>query len=118
MFHAQIGYRQVLLLVALCIAGGAHICAAQTSTPSQERRKELLHLLRNDCGACHGLHLTGGLGPALQPDALRDKPREVLVQVILNGRPGTAMPGWKPFMSESEANWLAESLLQGLNDEN
>lgn len=106
------------LLVALCLAGAVQLSAAQTSTPGPERRLELLHLLRNDCGACHGLHLTGGLGPALRPEALNAKPQEFLVQVILKGRPGTAMPGWERFMSEDEARWLADALLQGVSDEN
>ncbi len=29
--------------------------------------RRLEHLLTQDCGACHGLHLTGGLGPPLTP---------------------------------------------------
>ncbi|WP_082036855.1 hypothetical protein [Pseudomonas rhodesiae] len=35
------------------------IPAWATATPAAAR---LEHLLTQDCGACHGLHLTGGLG--------------------------------------------------------
>jgi hypothetical protein len=35
-------------------------------TPRQ-RQKELIHLVRQDCGSCHGMTLQGGLGPALLP---------------------------------------------------
>ena len=32
-------------------------------------RRQLEHLLLQDCGSCHGLRLTGGLGPAITPVA-------------------------------------------------
>ena len=118
MSHVYVRKTRLGLLVALCFAGTVQLSAAQTITPEPARRSELLHLLRNDCGACHGLHLTGGLGPALRPEALNEKPHEFLVQVILKGRPGTAMPGWERFMNEDEASWLADTLLRGLSDEN
>ena len=102
-------------LAAIAVALPA---VAQTLTPEPARQEELIHLLRNDCGACHGLRLTGGLGPTLRPEALHNKTAENLKQVILLGRPGTPMPGWAPFMNENEAQWLAESLVRGLPDEN
>lgn len=90
---------------------------AQAETPAPARQEELIQLLRNDCGACHGLRLSGGLGPALRPEALRDKAADSLKQVILQGRPGTPMPGWAPFISDSEAEWLVELLVHGIIDE-
>jgi cytochrome c55X len=33
--------------------------------------------------------------------------------VILHGRPGTPMAPWQPFMSETEATWLVQQLLEG-----
>lgn len=59
-----------------------------------------------DCGSCHGLRLTGGLGPALTPEALRGKPRESLVATVLMGRPQTPMPPWAGLLSEDDAGWL------------
>ena len=55
----------------------------------------------------------GGLGPALLPADLRDKPVEGLAATIYYGRPGTAMPPWKQFMSEAEANWIVQKLMSG-----
>jgi cytochrome c55X len=81
--------------------------------PSPERQAELRHLLKNDCGACHGLTLQGGMGPALLPDSLAGKPDELLVSTILNGRKGTAMPPWQPFMNRDEALWLVGFLRKG-----
>jgi len=109
--------RTFVALASLCVAGIVHLSDAQTVAPAPQRRTELIELLRNDCGACHGLYLTGGLGPSLRPEALHDKPPLYLAQTILKGRPGTPMPGWEPFISESEAHWLAESLLRGIPDE-
>ena len=87
--------------------------AAVAAAPDAARQGELLRLLRQDCGSCHGMRLTGGLGPPLTPQALRDKPAGSLTATIVAGRPGTAMPPWRPFLSESEAAWLVERLQQG-----
>lgn len=81
--------------------------------PSPARQSELKNLLKNDCGACHGLTLQGGMGPALLPDSLAGKPDEFLVATILNGRKGTAMPPWQPFMNHEEALWLIGVLRKG-----
>jgi len=80
--------------------------ASLAGEPSPERQSALRNMLNHDCGACHGLTLKGGLGPALLPEALADKPDDFLISTILNGREGTAMPPWQPFMNRDEAAWL------------
>jgi cytochrome c55X len=87
--------------------------AAGADAPSAPRQAELLHLLRHDCGSCHGLTLKGGLGPALLPNALSGTPDEVLVATILYGRPGTPMPPWRFALSEQETRWLVSILRKG-----
>lgn len=82
----------------------------------EERRGELVRLVRNDCGACHGLRLNGGLGPSLLPRSLQGKSQEALVEIILRGRAETAMPPWTSFMTEAEAKWIVEQLLIGFPD--
>ena len=84
--------------------------ASLAGEPSPERQGTLRNMLKHDCGACHGLTLKGGLGPALLPEALAEKPDDFLISTILNGRKGTAMPPWQPFMSHDEAAWLVEVL--------
>ncbi len=74
--------------------------------PSPARQSAIRDMLNHDCGACHGLTLKGGLGPSLLPEALAGKPDDFLISIILNGREGTAMPPWQPFMSRDEAAWL------------
>ena len=92
----------------------------QESAPADEitgsRRAEILYILKHDCGSCHGMTLQGGLGPSLKPDALEKLTREQVAVTINHGRPGTPMPPWKPFFSNQEANWLAQQLKQGIED--
>ncbi len=87
--------------------------AATLAAPDAARQRELLALLKQDCGSCHGMRLTGGLGPALTPAALKTKPAESLVATIVSGRPGTAMPPWRRFVSEVEAQWLVARMVSG-----
>lgn len=76
-----------------------------------ERAAELERLVRQDCGSCHGMTLKGGLGSDLRADALMGKDPGVLAEIILDGVPGTAMPPWRPLLSEGEALWIAQYLL-------
>lgn len=87
--------------------------AAVAAEPPPTRRAELARLLHDDCGACHGMTLQGGLGSPLTAAALAGKPRDGLVATVLQGRPGTAMPPWQPFMTQDEALWLIERLQAG-----
>jgi cytochrome c55X len=87
--------------------------APASAAPDAARARELLTLLKQDCGSCHGMRLTGGLGPPLTPEALRTKPAESLVATIVSGRPGTAMPPWRRFLSEAEAQWLVARMVSG-----
>ncbi len=81
--------------------------------PSSERQHELIRFVRQECGFCHGLQLTGGLGSPLTAQALADKPSEALEATILYGRTGTAMPGWTPHLNESDASWIVSALMKG-----
>jgi cytochrome c55X len=84
------------------------LCRADEITP--EHAKRLVRLVRQDCGSCHGLRLTGGLGPSLLPGALEGKPPEYLAATILGGRNGTPMPPWRGLLTEQEVQWIVERL--------
>lgn len=101
--------RRLALLLACALAA-----PAAAADPAPARRAELLHLVRQDCGSCHGLTLKGGLGPSLEPAALAGKDAAALRFVILRGRPGTPMPPWRAFVTEAEADWIVEQLMKGL----
>ncbi|KWR89581.1 c-type cytochrome [Cupriavidus sp. IDO] len=95
------------------MAVGSACPCTSPAPPTPARQVQLAHWLRDDCGACHGMTLRGGLGPPLTAAALAAKPRDGLVATILYGRPGTAMPPWQPFMTQDEAQWLIERLQAG-----
>ena len=78
--------------------------------------KRLEHLVVQDCGSCHGLTLKGGLGSDLTPEKLDGAAPEALASIILDGVPGTAMPPWRPLLSEDEALWSANYLIEGKHE--
>jgi cytochrome c55X len=102
-----------LLAAALVLSSPVAHAAAAVPAPAPDRQKQLVHLVRQDCGSCHGMTLQGGLGPSLKPEALKGKPVESLVATIHAGRPGTPMPPWHRFLTEVEARWIVEQLLAG-----
>lgn len=85
------------------------------SAPPPQEQAELRRLVIQDCGSCHGLRMTGGLGPALTPDALGQAPRSSLIATVLYGRPGTAMPPWRDLLTQTQAEWIIDRLLEGLS---
>ena len=93
------------LLLLIVVSG-----TALAGEPSTDRQDALRNMLKHDCGACHGLTLKGGLGPALLPEALAGKSDDFLADTILNGRKGTAMPPWQQFINRDEALWLVKVL--------
>lgn len=92
------------------------VTASVSAEPTTERQQELRHLLKHDCGSCHGMTLKGGLGPALLPENLSSKSDEVLKQTILHGRPPTPMPPWSAILSEEDIEWLVMLLRRGEGD--
>jgi cytochrome c55X len=88
---------------------------ANFDTPNDQRQQELIHLLKQDCGSCHGMTLKGGLGPALLPANLVDKPDHVLVGVIKYGRETLAMPAWDGILNTAEIEWLVAQLKKGID---
>ena len=96
---------------------GALLLSLPAFAQSEVREQALIHMVRQDCGACHGMRLTGGLGPALTREALTNKPLESLAATIYNGRPGTPMPPWRAMLSTDDARWIAQQLLAGFPEE-
>ena len=113
----------MLRFALFVIAASASLaCAAATkdaqteaagAAPDAARQTQLVRMVRQDCGSCHGIQLTGGLGPALTRERMADMPLDSLTAVIYHGRPGTPMPGWKTMLSEPEAAWIAQRLQTG-----
>ena len=104
-------FRRKISVVFFTVMIGAVECAGAPVEP--DRVKELERLVLQDCGSCHGGTLKGGLGPDLQATALAGRSAQSLATVILNGVPGTAMPPWRTLLTENEAQWIADYLLNG-----
>lgn len=116
--HHQSGWRAARCLATACtwslLAGAAWSQTQPTENePPPARQQALVHIVRQDCGSCHGMRLTGGLGPALTPTSLAERPFPALVATILQGRYGTPMPGWQGMLDEQDARWIAQQLLRG-----
>ncbi len=101
-------FLHILTLTALLSPLSAH------AEPNSARQQELTHLLKQDCGSCHGMTLKGGLGSALTPEALLGKPDELLYSTIMLGRPGTPMPPWQGILTPEDTQWLLSLLRNGL----
>lgn len=84
-----------------------------TGEVAPSRQQALAHLLKHDCGSCHGMTLKGGLGPSLLPAAIEQKPDQLLFITIREGRPGTPMPPWKSQLSDNDIRWLIDRLRKG-----
>lgn len=93
------------------------LMAAPAFAQEAAHEQALIRMVRQDCGSCHGMRLTGGLGPALTREALTGKPAESLAATIYQGRPGTTMPPWKALLSLDDAQWIARQLLAGFPEE-
>ncbi|SFC88064.1 c-type cytochrome [Pseudoalteromonas denitrificans] len=96
-----------------CVFIVSNSVLANQNNVSKQRQKELFHIVKQDCGSCHGMTLKGGLGTAILPEDLKNKPIDFLTFTIINGRPGTAMPPWKEILTPIEAKWIAQELKKG-----
>jgi len=82
---------------------------------TDKRATELRNLVKQDCGSCHGMTLKGGLGPALTPEAIGNKPKVAMLNAVLHGRPGTPMPPWSNLLSREEVEWIIDLLYRGVD---
>jgi len=109
----------------LALAGFAFFFLIFTSSPSvaeegsltPARKSDLIHLLKNDCGSCHGITLKGSLGPSLLPRDLAKRSASALRAIILDGVPGTPMPAWRGQFSEADETFLVGLLQHGVPHE-
>ena len=97
-------------LIATAFAAVASASLAADIAP--QRQAQLEHMVVQDCGSCHGLTMKGGLGKPITPQALAGRDPEGLAAIILDGVPGTAMPPWRPLISDAEALWIADWLMK------
>ena len=99
-----------LFTLSVLVLAGQGVFAGEL--PAQ-RQNELRNLLLQDCGSCHGMTLKGGLGPALTPDIMATRSRDMVRVTIEQGRSGTPMPPWKNMLSKDDIDWLVDTLYKG-----
>jgi cytochrome c55X len=83
-------------LLAPALRGAAGATAPDAASAS----RQLVRMVRQDCGSCHGMQLTGGLGPPLTREALADRSIVDRRAVIAPRPPRHADAGWKSMLSE------------------
>lgn len=93
-------------------------CAVLATDIPNDRQQELLHLIKHDCGSCHGMTLKGGLGTPLTSEKLQGKSPEALSSIIMNGVKGTPMPPWKGILDKQEVSWMVKQLKTGILESN
>lgn len=102
-----------ILQLLSSLMGIAIMVVSSANALDRNRERELTHLVRQDCGSCHGMTLKGGLGGPLLPESLNDLGSESIASIILGGVSGKPMPPWQGQLSEEEALWIAEKLKEG-----
>lgn len=100
--------KTLLTIVSCLLVITSFAVAEESSSPAA-----LVNLVHQDCGACHGMTLKGGLGPDIRPQAVANFDTDTLSTLILDGIPHTAMPPWRPILSETDAKRIADYLLKG-----
>ena len=97
-------------------AASAWVLASILFAPAAGAQPRPDKLYAEHCAACHGADRLGAIGPALLPENLARLRRPEAVQVILQGRPATQMPGLSDRLGAEEARALAEYIYTPLSD--
>jgi nitrite reductase (NO-forming)/hydroxylamine reductase len=92
----------VMSVAAMAVVGSGLV--ADTSKMDVEA------VFEKECQGCHGPNHEGGVGSDLRPNIIKDKNSYELAEVILNGRAGTAMPGFKEKFTPSDADAMVDYL--------
>ena len=93
----------------LLLAGAALIVTALAQADEASR------LYDEHCAACHGGDRLGGMGPALLPENLGRLKQAEAVDVILEGRAATQMPGFASLIDAGQAQALVEMIYAPLD---
>lgn len=108
--------RRLAYLLLLWIAGSfSQVMAAAPGTADAKNRPAVLY--HNYCSVCHG---DKGDGRSRAQNSLNPPPRDLttpaasqmsrasMIEIVKNGRPGTAMTGWKTQLSQKEIEAIVD----------
>ncbi|WP_456429815.1 cytochrome D1 domain-containing protein [Nitratifractor sp.] len=88
---------------------------AATVAQAGTSKMNFAKMYEKECQGCHGPIHQGGVGADLRPKALKKKNKQMLVDTILHGKPGTAMPAWKSKFSRDDAAGMVDWLMNWKN---
>ena len=96
------------------VLGIALASAVFTALPlmAGESKMDVAKMFEKECQGCHGPNHEGGVGSSLDPKVISKKNDYMLVDVLLNGRAGTAMPAFKDKMNKEDADKMVDWLLK------
>ncbi|WP_457607510.1 cytochrome D1 domain-containing protein [Nitratifractor sp.] len=93
----------------------AAVSLAATMAQAGTSKMNFAKVYEKECQGCHGPIHQGGVGADLRPKALKKKNKQMLVDTIMEGRPGTAMPAWKSTFSRDDAAGMVDWLMNWKN---
>lgn len=77
-----------------------------------ESKMDVAKMFEKECQGCHGPNHEGGVGSSLDPKVISKKNAYSLVDTLLGGRAGTAMPAFKDKMNKDDADKMVDYLLK------
>ncbi|MDD4854621.1 MAG: cytochrome D1 domain-containing protein [Sulfuricurvum sp.] len=77
-----------------------------------ESKMDVAKMFEKECQGCHGPNHEGGVGSSLDPKVISKKNAYLLVDTIMGGRAGTAMPSFKDKMNKDDADKMVDYLLK------
>lgn len=107
------GLAKAGLMIGLGLALGTSFLPVMAGEYDFSTHADMSDFVRQDCGACHGLSLKGGLGRPLLKENLEHFDLETLEEIILDGIPDTAMPPWRGILNEAQVQQIAKALKEG-----
>ncbi|MGZ8546484.1 MAG: cytochrome D1 domain-containing protein, partial [Sulfuricurvum sp.] len=75
-------------------------------------KMDVAKMFEKECQGCHGPNHEGGVGSSLDPKVISKKNAYFLVDTLLGGRAGTAMPAFKDKMNKDDADKMIDYLLK------
>lgn len=81
-----------------------------TGVSAAKSNMDVEKVFEKECQGCHGPNHEGGVGSDLRPDVIAKKNAYNLVDIILDGAAGTAMPGFKDSFTKDDADKMVDYL--------
>ncbi|MDY0234016.1 MAG: cytochrome D1 domain-containing protein [Sulfurimonas sp.] len=88
----------------------AAFAVVSTGVSAATSNMDVEKVFEKECQGCHGPNHEGGVGSDLRPTVIAKKNSYTLSEIILNGKAGTAMPGFKDSFTKDDADAMVDYL--------